>query len=162
MMSYNTQAGSLQYSFVVFKVPLKSPLNDKEPSDLTVALCGILTRRPLTLYARLGTDLKISASNLKAASDVLLNVDGSKTNSVIDVNSKAFDNYDYILTSGPHHDKEIKQNEKIAKRCFLVVMSCDLVLVKLSFFLHQNAKTGFILQNSIENYSNKAGLKYCF
>ena len=30
-------------------------------------------------------------------------------------NFKAFDNYDYILSVGPHHDKEIKASEKIFK-----------------------------------------------
>ena len=30
-------------------------------------------------------------------------------------NQKAFDNFDYILTAGPHHDKEIRKNEKVYK-----------------------------------------------
>ena len=28
-------------------------------------------------------------------------------------NFKAFDNYDFILTAGPHHNNEIKKNEKV-------------------------------------------------
>ena len=98
-MSYKTQAGSLQYSFVVFKVPLKEPLNDKEPSDLTVELCGIFTNLPLILYILWGTDLKISASKRKAATAVLGYVGVSKTNSVIDVSSKALVNLTSVLSA---------------------------------------------------------------
>ena len=98
-MSYRTQAGSLQYSFAVFNVPLKEPLKDKEPSDLTVELCGILTRRPLTLYVRCGIDLKISESNLTALTAVFGNAVGSKTSSVIVVNSKALLNLTSVLSA---------------------------------------------------------------
>ena len=55
MMSYKIQAGSLHHSLAVFKVPLKLPLNDKEPSDLTVEFIptkkdfkGDITIKPAT------------------------------------------------------------------------------------------------------------------
>ena len=98
-MSYNTQAGSLQYSFDAFNVPLKLPLKDKEPSLLTVELCGIFTSLPLIRYILWGTDLNISASKRKAATAVLGYVGVSKTSSVIDVSSKALVNLTSVLSA---------------------------------------------------------------
>ena len=82
----------MQYSLSVLSVPLKPPSKDKLPSALTVALCGILTLRPRTLYIRCGIDLKISASKRKAATAVSAKAVGSKTSSVIDVSSKELSN----------------------------------------------------------------------